>query len=147
MANQMNYSTDSINESMNAFGYDDRGEGREARSRPDSDRSRELLIGSAALAAAAIATIMVLQHRRNRENAAEPWVESLAELEAPGRHVRHVGGSRAQQLAERQFQRVGNMAEDVLDALVGAAFGKMISLIGDAIPSFRSEYERNSMSR
>jgi hypothetical protein len=59
----------------------------------------------------------------------------------------HAGTSKVHQVAGRQLQRVGHTAEDILDALVGVAFGKIISLIGTAVPAFRSEYERNSMGR
>ena len=130
-------------EPMNSFEYGNRSE---TYSDYNSDRSRELLIGSAAIAAAAITAIVVLQHRRKREKS-DPWIESLAELETTERQDRHAGVSKVHQLAERQLERVGSKAEDILDALVGTAFTKMISLISDAVPSFRSEYERASMRR
>jgi hypothetical protein len=102
-----------------------------------ADRQMAMVIGSAALAAAAIASIVLIRRSRQRGG------EASEDPDAPVSSV----PSWTRRLADRQMHRVSDTFDDIIEALVGTACGKLISMIGDAIPSFRSEYNRTSMTR
>jgi len=111
---------------------------------------RAMIIGSAAIAAAAITAIVLVQRKRQRDSA-EPGsgyeYEAESEVPASASNPKTVRSFRLRRLADRHLHRVSNTFDDIIDALVGTACGKLISLIGDAVPDFRSEYERTSTSR
>jgi len=101
---------------------------------------KAMMIGSAALAAAAIASIVLIRRNRQRHGNGE-------QSEIPGKPVSSAVPRWTRRLADRQLNRVSDTFDDIIEALVGTACGKLISMIGDAVPSFRSEYERTSMTR
>jgi len=153
MARETSEPTYSIDDKQEWLGRDiDNVEiyGSDINGEADFDRGPDyrtaMIIGSAAVAAAAFATIVLIRHQRQRDSE-ESGYERETEFDAPAAGTRNAGPSGVRRLADRQLQRVSNTIEDIIDALVGVAVGKAVSLIADAVPSFRSEFERTSMSR
>jgi len=127
--------------------------GVENNSNSGVDRHKAMLIGSAAVAAAAIASIILIRRKRERDmdmmgrdmdmlDVDDSDSEYGSGMETPAAHRRRSGSSTIRHLADKHLNRVSETFDDILDALVGAACGKVVSLIGDAVPSFKSEYDR-----
>jgi hypothetical protein len=120
--------------------------GQEASPACRIDRNTAVVV-SVVLAAAATIVLVNRKRRESFNERQELEFEPAYVPEAPKVYRTESGTSRMRQLADKQLERVGETFDDVVSGLVGAACGKIVSWIADAVPSFRSEYERASMNR
>ena len=131
---------------VEVYGSDVEDIERESDFQRASDHRTALLIGSAAVAAVAITSIVLLRRKSRRENEENEAEEYEYQYEAEPEE-KNAAPSMIRRLADRQKKRLSDTVDDIIDALVGTACAKMVSLISDAVPDFRSEYERTNMTR
>jgi len=99
------------------------------------DRNTGMFLG-AALAAGVIASVAMRKGGQQRERFISNERQPMA-FEAENVPREHSTGRR---LADKHLDRISGTFDSIIDGLIGVACGKIVSLIGDAVPSFKSEY-------